>query len=130
MRPSPRPGPRTGETPGNPDREDRDNAGPLPGLPAIEQAELLYKETQQLKEALARRPVIDIARGVLMASWSCTEEEAWQILVRASQHANTKLHDIAQAIVATTQQVPPPADLQDHLAEAVEVWHAQRANDP
>ncbi|MER6418769.1 ANTAR domain-containing protein [Streptomyces sp. NPDC001137] len=41
-----------------------------------------------------------------MATWPCTQEEAWQILIRVSQHSNTKLHDVAEAVVATTQQVP------------------------
>ncbi|MFF4361026.1 ANTAR domain-containing protein [Streptomyces sp. NPDC001604] len=97
-------------------------------MPVGEQAELLYEETEQLKQALERRPVIDVARGVLMATWSCTEEEAWQMLVRVSQHSNTKLHDVAEAVVAVTQQVPMPADLQDHLAAAVAVWRARRAD--
>lgn len=101
MRPSPRPAPRPGQTPGDTDREDRAHTGPFPGLPVVERAELLYEETEQLKQALERRPVIDVARSVLMASWSCTEEKAWQILVRVSQHANTKLYDV----VATTHDL-------------------------
>lgn len=108
------------------DAQRQDHAGPLPGLPVVEQAELLYEETEQLKEALERRPVIDVARGVLMATWSCTEQEAWQMLVRVSQHSNTKLHDVAEAVVATTQQVPMSADLQEHLAAAVAVWRTRR----
>ncbi|MEU9057195.1 ANTAR domain-containing protein [Streptomyces sp. NPDC048384] len=64
---------------------------------------------------------------MLLAPWSCTQEEAWQILVRASQHANTKLHDVAEAEVATTQQTPMPADLQDHLALILTIWRAHRA---
>lgn len=129
MRPPQGPGPRRGEMPGDPQHEDREQAGPLPGLPVVEQAELLYEETEQLKEALDRRPVIDVARGVLMATWSCTEEEAWQMLVRVSQHSNTKLHDVAEAVVTATQHKPIPAHLQDHLAAAVAVWRTRRAED-
>ncbi|MCZ4608083.1 ANTAR domain-containing protein [Streptomyces chartreusis] len=110
-------------------RADEEHVGPLPGLPVVEQAEVLYEETEQLKEALERRPVIDVARGVLMATWSCTEEEAWRMLVRVSQHSNTKLHDVAEAVVAATQHKPMPAHLQDHLAAAVAVWRARRAGD-
>ncbi|MEU0221279.1 ANTAR domain-containing protein [Streptomyces sp. NPDC006265] len=76
-------------------------------------------ETEQLKEALERRPVIDIARGVLMAAWSCTLEEAWEILVTVSQHTNIKVHAIAEAVIATTQQQPMPDHLQKQLTAAV-----------
>jgi hypothetical protein len=113
--------------PGDEQGEDQEHAGPLPGLPAVERAELLYEETEQLKEALERRSVIDVARGVLMATWSCTEEEAWELLVRVSQHSNTKLHDVAEAVVAATQNRPMPTFLQDHLAAAVAAWRARRA---
>ncbi|MCT9139454.1 ANTAR domain-containing protein [Streptomyces violarus] len=96
-------------------------------MPTGEQAEQLLQETEQLKEALERRPVIDMARGALMATFSCTDEEAWQILVRVSQHSNTKVHDVAEAVVATTQQVPMPAHLQEQLAAAVAHWRARQA---
>ncbi|MFF4250626.1 hypothetical protein ACFY1L_05370 [Streptomyces sp. NPDC001663] len=54
--------------PGDAQRQDDEHAGPLAGLPVVKQAELLYEETEQLKEALERRPAIDVARGVLMAT--------------------------------------------------------------
>lgn len=76
MRPPQDPGPLHETTPGQAPRQDQDqdqdHAGPLAELPVEEQAEVLYEETEQLKEALERRPIIDVARGVLMASWSCT----------------------------------------------------------
>jgi AmiR/NasT family two-component response regulator len=83
--------------------EGVEHAGPLSELPASEQAEVLYEETEQLKEALERRPMIDVARGVLMASWSRSLDEAWQILVRTSQHSNTQLHDVTEGVVAATR---------------------------
>lgn len=104
MEPSPSPGPRHGEMSGDGPSTGREHVGSLAGLPA----ELLYEETVQLKEALELRPGIDVVRGVLMGGWSCAEEDAWQILVQVSQHSNTKLHDVAEAIVAITQQVPLP----------------------
>ncbi|WP_368858123.1 ANTAR domain-containing protein [Streptomyces sp. AS02] len=119
MRPPRSPDPRRGETPVDARPENEEHVGPLPASPVHEQAELLHEETEQLKEALERRPVVDVARGVPMATWSCTEEEVWQILVRVSQHSNTNLHDVAEAVVATTRQEPMPASLQDHLAAAV-----------
>lgn len=87
---------------------------------------MLFEETEQLKEALRRRPVVDLARGVLMALWSCTAEEAWQILVWVSQHANVKLHDVAESVVATTRQESMPAHLQKHLTTAVTLLRSRR----
>ncbi|WP_407699975.1 ANTAR domain-containing protein [Streptomyces liliiviolaceus] len=55
------------------------------------------QEIAQLRTALERRPVIDMARGVLMALWSCSADDAWEVLVNVSQHSNTKLYDIAEA---------------------------------
>ncbi|GGX89634.1 ANTAR domain-containing protein [Streptomyces minutiscleroticus] len=102
-------------------------AGPERDLPIAEQAEALREETEQLKRAMETRPVIDLARGVLMTVWSCTPDDAWDILVRVSQNSNTKLHDVAEAVVATTQQKPMPARLQDHLSAAVAEWRAREA---
>ncbi|GAA2605263.1 hypothetical protein GCM10010304_63930 [Streptomyces roseoviolaceus] len=129
MRPPQSPGPRRGRT----GRQvsgmrdvTRDDVRGDARLPSDEWAELLFDETEQLKEALERRPVIDLARGALMTVWSCTAEEAWQMLVWVSQHSNTKLHDVAEAVVATTQQEPMPAHLQEHLTTAVAQWRARR----
>ncbi|MEW2119969.1 ANTAR domain-containing protein [Streptomyces sp. NPDC005474] len=89
-------------------------------MPLAERAELLRVETVQLKEALERRPVVDIACGVLMAVLSCTVvEEAWEILVSVSQNTNIKVHDIAEAVIATTQQQPLPEHPHKQLAAAV-----------
>lgn len=63
----------------------------------------LEEENWHLRRALASRPVIDIARGVLTATYHCSPDQAWDILVRASQHTNVKLRLIAQALVDTTQ---------------------------
>ncbi|WP_404200065.1 ANTAR domain-containing protein [Streptomyces tauricus] len=78
----------------------------------------LREEIAQLREALVRRPVIDMARGVLITVWSCTADEAWELLVDVSQHSNTKLYDLAEAILATVHGEPLPRLLQDHLAAA------------
>ncbi|MDQ0596171.1 hypothetical protein QF037_000516 [Streptomyces canus] len=82
------------------------------------EAESLQKEIEQLRHAMSTRPVIDIACGILMAGWSCTPEEAWEVLVRVSQHSNAKLRDVAEAVMATARQEPMPAHLQEHLASA------------
>ncbi|MGW2288185.1 ANTAR domain-containing protein [Streptomyces phaeochromogenes] len=81
--------------------------------------ELWRKEAQQLRKAMQSRPTIDMARGVLMAVFSCSPEAAWEILVTVSQHSNTKLHEVAEAVVdTTTRQEPLPEEFQQYLAAA------------
>jgi AmiR/NasT family two-component response regulator len=43
--------------------------------------------------------VIEQAKGVLTAQQGCPPEDAFQLLVAASQRANRKLRDIAQDVV-------------------------------
>ncbi len=52
-----------------------------------------------LRTALASRALIDQAKGKLMALRNCTADEAFHVLVKASQRENTRLRDIAQRIV-------------------------------
>ncbi|MEW2569528.1 ANTAR domain-containing protein [Streptomyces sp. NPDC047070] len=85
---------------------------------------MLLQEIAQLRTALERRPVIDMARGVLMALWSCSADDAWGVLVNVSQHSNTKLYDIAEAVLATLRGEPMPVPLQPHLATAGDRLHA------
>ena len=52
-----------------------------------------------LGEAMKNRAVIEQAKGILMARQQCGEEEAFDLLVRASQRENIKLRTVAQRIV-------------------------------
>lgn len=52
-----------------------------------------------LDEAMKFRAVIEQAKGVLMGVERCGPDEAFQMLVRASQRENVKLRDIAVRIV-------------------------------
>ncbi|GAA2449940.1 ANTAR domain-containing protein [Streptomyces glaucus] len=72
----------------------------------------LQQEVEQLRQAITSRPVIDQARGILMAVHGCTSDEAWHILREASQLSNTKLRRVAEAVTASavaTAPPPPPA---------------------
>lgn len=85
------------------------------GLSAVaaeraERVERLQEEVQQLQQAIESRPIIDQARGILMAVEACTAEQAWAALREASQHTNTKLRDVAEAVVAASTGGPPPAE--------------------
>jgi GAF domain-containing protein len=68
-----------------------------------------------LKAALASRATIDQAMGVIMAQNRCSAEDAFAILRTASQHRNTKLRDVAVAIIegVTGQPASPPPAFRD-----------------
>ncbi|HWC09619.1 MAG TPA: GAF and ANTAR domain-containing protein [Acidimicrobiales bacterium] len=53
----------------------------------------------QLRQALATREIIGEAKGILMESQSCTRDQAFDILRRASQRENRKLRDLANDLV-------------------------------
>lgn len=52
-----------------------------------------------LRAALDSRAVIDQAKGKLMALNDCSPEDAFQLLVKASQRENVRLRDIARRVV-------------------------------
>ncbi|MFG2512879.1 ANTAR domain-containing response regulator [Streptomyces sp. NPDC048584] len=82
---------------------------------------LLQEEVEQLRRAIASRPVIDQARGILMATYGCTSDEAWHILREASQLSNTKLRSVAESLTASAaaEATPPPEDVRAALSRAL-----------
>ena len=60
--------------------------------------------SQNLATAMQSRAVIEQAKGILMGAQRCSADEAFQILVRASQRENRKLREIAEDIVGRVQQ--------------------------
>ena len=61
------------------------------------------QEVDQLREALDTRPVIDQAKGMLIARHGCSPEAAFDMLSAASQRENRKLRDVAEAMVQGAQ---------------------------
>jgi GAF domain-containing protein len=57
--------------------------------------------TESLRDALRSRDVIGQAKGVVMAQQHVDEEEAFAILVQASQRSNVKVREISRRIVAS-----------------------------
>ncbi|MFI9829293.1 ANTAR domain-containing response regulator [Streptomyces sp. NPDC051913] len=99
-------------------------ASPARSVVALERAEQLHvlrTEVRQLRQAIVSRPVIDQARGILMAAHACTADDAWQILRETSQLSNTKLHAVAAALTAGagTDGPPPPEAVRTALRTAV-----------
>ncbi len=54
-----------------------------------------------LEEALGTSRQIGAAVGILMAAHRITEDAAFQLLRRSSQHLNRKLRDIAEQVTET-----------------------------
>jgi hypothetical protein len=75
---------------------------------------LQYSAYARLQARLASMPVIEQAKGIIMAQSGWPEEKAFDVLRRASQRENTKVRDLAARVVAqtvnstTSQQEPPP----------------------
>jgi hypothetical protein len=68
------------------------------GLFGIQAAMLLYGSEQAffLQEALQSRDLIGSAKGILMERFSVDDDEAFRMLVGASQDTNTKLVEVAR----------------------------------
>jgi GAF domain-containing protein len=60
-----------------------------------------------LRAAMASRATIEQAKGILMAAGGVTPDEAFNLLVRASQRENRKLRDVAERLVQRVQQHRP-----------------------
>lgn len=81
------------------------------GLMFASHAAIAYaaiRRQTELNEAVASRLVIGQALGMLMERYDLDEEQAFAVLVRASQNANVRLREVAREMV-TTRQLPSAA---------------------
>jgi anti-anti-sigma factor len=98
---------------------------PVPAVVVLErtrQLDELRTEVEQLRQAILTRPVIDQARGVLMATHACSSDQAWNVLREASQLSNTKLRKVAAVVTAGAGgggPVPSP-ELRQALRTAID----------
>jgi AmiR/NasT family two-component response regulator len=67
-----------------------------------------HDEVADLRAALETRPVIDQAKGMLIAEHGCSPDEAFKMISTASQRNNRKVRDIAEAMVEGAQAAPRP----------------------
>jgi uncharacterized protein (DUF3084 family) len=67
---------------------------------------LRYSAYARLHARLASLPVIEQAKGIIMAECGWPEDQAFDALRRASQRENIKVRDLAAKLVATTAQSP------------------------
>jgi len=91
------------------DQDAVELAGTIAGYAAIAVANAAaladaVEEVAGLRAAMQSRAVIEQAKGILMRDQRCTEDEAFRMLVQASNHSNRKLRDIAVSIVEGAQR--------------------------
>jgi AmiR/NasT family two-component response regulator len=87
------------------------------------QRELLHDSAfARLQARLDTMPVIEQAKGVLMAQNRCGPDEAFELLRRASQRANVKISVLATQIVeqVTSPEPDPPRRLAPHASAGAE----------
>ncbi|MFF0023737.1 anti-sigma factor antagonist [Streptomyces sp. NPDC005496] len=80
-------------------------------------------ELRQLRRAMRARPVIDMARGILMASFGLSAEAAWSVLVSVSRNTDTELHDVAGDLVDAITADALPERVRRQLMTAVAKVH-------
>ncbi|MFD9486314.1 ANTAR domain-containing protein [Streptomyces sp. NPDC059991] len=76
-------------------------------------------ELGQLRRAMESRGTIDLARGILMAVFAISAEDAWSVLVMTSQNTNTKLNRVARQVVDSAGGDPLPKGVKKQLSAAV-----------
>lgn len=80
---------------------------------AHDDVETMRNELAQLRTALTRRPVIDMAKGAIMALTRCDEDLAFKQLSQVSQTHNVKLFELASALLADLRgEAPVSGDVQ------------------
>ncbi|WEH36660.1 ANTAR domain-containing protein [Streptomyces sp. AM 4-1-1] len=113
------PPPSSAPVPGRGAGALREEAEGLREAVALRESAALREEIEGLRKALASRPLLDMARGIVMAAGRCTPEEAWQILVETSQHTNIKLRHVAEAVVEGVGGPPPPEAVRSAMRAAL-----------
>ncbi|WP_142063664.1 ANTAR domain-containing protein [Pseudonocardia kunmingensis] len=63
------------------------------------------QQQENLRAAIATRDLIGQAKGILMERYKVSEDQAFAILVRASQNANRKLRDVAEQLGSSGELV-------------------------
>ena len=67
-----------------------------------------FAEYHNLEGAFARRAMIEQAKGILMATHSIDDQQAFEMLRHHSQQTGTRLLDLAEAVVHSHRLLAPP----------------------
>jgi anti-anti-sigma factor len=79
------------------------------GRPLPARQELLQRSAYaRLVARLQTMPVIEQAKGIIMAQSGCGDAEAFDMLRRASQRSNVPVRELAAQLVAKSAGKPPP----------------------
>ena len=68
------------------------------------------RHEEQLVDKATTRDIIGMAKGMIIARRGVSEDEAFDILRRASQRMNVKLRDVAEQMVRKPEHPTPPGD--------------------
>jgi AmiR/NasT family two-component response regulator len=77
-----------------------DDQESLAGVASVQELVELRQELEGLRRRLLTLPTIEQAKGVLIGFYAIDADAAFALLVRWSQHTNTKLHLLASDLVA------------------------------
>ena len=64
----------------------------------LERIAALEREVAQLREAVTVRQRYGVVTGVLAVRFGLNPERTWQLLVRLSQHTNTRMQVVARVV--------------------------------
>ncbi|KQX65589.1 hypothetical protein ASD48_20695 [Streptomyces sp. Root1310] len=95
------------------------------GNPGGQDVVALRAENDQLRRALAGRAVIDQACGMVMVLAPCRRGTARGLLVDIARQCNTKLPEVAAAMVAAWEGVPLSWPMQQALRRALRRLYAE-----
>jgi hypothetical protein len=95
------------------------------GKAAAQDVVALHAEIDQLRRALAGRAVIDQARGMVMVLAPCHRGPARNLLVDMARQCNTKLPDVAAAMVAAWEGEPLSRLMHRALRDALRRLYAE-----
>jgi response regulator NasT len=76
----------------------------------FEQFQDLRRETDDLRQAMEDRKIIERAKGILMQRVGLSEDEAYRRLNKTARDGNRKLRDVAQSILTTEDLLRPGSD--------------------
>ncbi|MEU5316717.1 ANTAR domain-containing protein [Streptomyces sp. NPDC021056] len=95
------------------------------GTAATRDVVALRAEIEQLQRALAGRMVIDQACGMVMVLAPCRRGPARNLLMDMARQCNTKLPDVAAAVVAAWEGAPLSRPMQRALRHALRRLYAE-----
>ncbi|MGW2615722.1 anti-sigma factor antagonist [Streptomyces sp. NPDC001500] len=108
----------TADTPGPTAAAVGDGPADAPGVPDEGVVHDLRVEVVRLRRALRTRPAIDLAGGIVMASFGLGVEEARRALALAARNAGVPLHHLARDLVRAVQDGRTPGAVHEAVAAA------------